>query len=178
MSNVWGHAFDADLHMGDGYPFTGTGNLHKFCQGLVSIGIENRVLVVYDNDAEGWAKHRDTTALRLPRNLRSIRLPDDERLDAFPTRGPEGAGVADINGRAAAIECYLDLRGGPSNPSVRWTSYHRAAERYQGELEGKEAHARRFLRLRAIPSGYDTRGIELVLDTILAEGAAIARTGC
>src|SRR5262249_5182415 len=29
-----------------GYPFTGTGNLYRFCQGLVSIGISNQVLIL------------------------------------------------------------------------------------------------------------------------------------
>ena len=44
--------------MEEGYPLTGTGNLHKFCQGLVSIGIENNVVVVYDNDALVWRSTR------------------------------------------------------------------------------------------------------------------------
>ena len=41
------------VDMEEGYPFTGTGDLYRFCQGLVSIEIENNVVVIYDNDAEG-----------------------------------------------------------------------------------------------------------------------------
>jgi len=41
------------IDMEEGYPFSGTRNLYRFCQGLVSIGILNRVVVLYDNDAEG-----------------------------------------------------------------------------------------------------------------------------
>lgn len=160
--------FFSFVDMEEGYPFTGTGNLHRFCQGLVSIGIENRVLVVYDNDAEGAARHRDTLSLRLPPNMRAICLPAHDRLRAFSTEGPEGSGISDINGRAAAIECYLDLGYGESeSPVIRWTSYRSAEGVYQGELIGKERYYRRFLKFNELPAGYDASGLELVLDAII-----------
>ena len=99
------------VDMEEGYPFTGTGNLHRFCQGLVSIRIENRVLIIYDNDAEGSARFSDTSRLRLPSNMRVMQLPSHTTLATFTSVGPEGMGTADINGRAAAIECYLDRIG-------------------------------------------------------------------
>jgi hypothetical protein len=160
--------FFSFVDMEEGYPFTGTGNLHRFCQGLVSIGIENRVLVVYDNDAEGAARHRDTLSLRLPPNMRAICLPANDLLCAFPTEGPEGPGMSDINGRAAAIECYLDLGYRESErPIVRGTSFRSAEGIYQGELLGKERYYRRFLKFKELPTGYDTSGLELVLDAII-----------
>lgn len=167
--------FFSFVDMEEGYPFTGTGNLHRFCQGLVSIGIENRVSVVYDNDAEGAARHRDTRSLRLPLNMRAICLPANDRLRAFSTEGPEGSGIFDINGRAAAIECYLDLGYGESErPKIRWTSYRSADGVYQGELIGKERYYRRFLKFNELPAGYDASGLELVLDAIIraCEGVA------
>ncbi|WP_394269736.1 HEPN/Toprim-associated domain-containing protein [Qipengyuania sp.] len=160
--------FFSFVDMEEGYPFTGTGNLHRFCQGLVSIGIENRVLVVYDNDAEGAARHRDTLSLRLPPNMRAICLPANDRLRAFCTEGPEGSGISDINGRAAAIECYLDLGYGEAErPVIRWTSYRSAEGVYQGELISKERYYRRFLKFNELPASYDASGLELVLDAII-----------
>jgi hypothetical protein len=139
-----------------------------FVSSTHSIGIENRVLVVYDNDAEGAARHRDTLSLRLPPNMRAICLPANDRLRLFSTEGPEGSGISDINGRAAAIECYLDLGYGESErPVIRWTSYRSAEGVYQGELVGKERYCRRFLKLTELPVGYDTSGLELVLDAII-----------
>lgn len=41
--------------------------------------------------------------------MHAMRLPDLDEFRSMPARGPEGVSVCDINGRAAAIECYLDL---------------------------------------------------------------------
>jgi HEPN/Toprim N-terminal domain 1 len=65
----------------DGYQFFGTGNLFKLAQGLVTIGILNRTVVLYDNDTEGRSKLLETERLRLPSTMHAIRLPDLERLE-------------------------------------------------------------------------------------------------
>ena len=39
--------------MEEGYPFSGTGNVFRFVQGLISIAVQNQMLVLFDNDAEG-----------------------------------------------------------------------------------------------------------------------------
>src|SRR5215217_3802488 len=96
------------VDMEEGYPFTGTGNLHRFTQGLISIGIQNNIIIVYDSDAEGIAKMQATSRLALPTNMRVMQLPSVAEFFNFNTIGPTGIGRADINGRAAAIECYLD----------------------------------------------------------------------
>ena len=90
--------------------FWGTGNLVKFAEGLLRIEVLNQVLFVFDNDAEGVDAFRKLERLELPANMRAMLLPNLEDFRAFSTRGPEGVSVSDINGRAAAIECYLDLR--------------------------------------------------------------------
>jgi hypothetical protein len=159
------------VDMEEGYPFTGTGNLYRFSQGLVAIGVENRVIVLYDNDLEGSLRFRDTRALNLPSNMRVIHLPNLSELTRFRTVGPNGEAMADINGRAAAIECYLDLGFGRGlnnrEPAVRWTAYNDGAEAYQGVLEFKEKYAKRFLNLRTRDSNYDFSKLEAVLRHIV-----------
>lgn len=163
------------VDMQEGYPFSGTGNLHRFCQGLVSIGVLNRVLVIYDNDTEGAARHAATARLNMPINMRAMRLPDLDRFRSFHTLGPDGPNRGDINGRAAAIECYLDLAWkAPNPPCVRWNNYSAEAGRYHGELVGKSGYTARFLALRGRETGYDFGGIEAVLDAIMNECVAIA----
>lgn len=163
------------VDMEEGYPFTGTGNLHRFCQGLVGIGIENRVLIVYDNDAEGVAKFRATASLSLPKNMRVMKLPDQESFRAFSTVGPQGDAVGDINGCAAAIESYLDLSWNRPEPAkVRWTAYNDGAGSYQGVLEKKQEYVRRFLDLRTPPVEYDFSKIQAVLDAMIRECTEIA----
>jgi hypothetical protein len=170
--------FFSFVDMQEGYPFTGTGNLHKFSQGLVAIGIENRVIVLYDNDLEGSLRLRDTSGLNLPPNMRVIQLPTVQQLAAFRTIGPNGGGVADINGRAAAIECYLDLAfgraTGEQEPTVRWTVYNERADAYQGALMFKESYTRRFLKLKAREETYDYSKLEAVLERIVATSVSMA----
>lgn len=163
------------VDMEEGYPFTGTGNLHRFCQGLVSIGIENNVAVVYDNDAEGCARFVDTRRLRLPSNMRVMRLPDHPSLSRICTVGPTGEAFDDVNGKAAAIECYLDLSFGETQqPCIRWTSFNSAAGVYQGELIDKERYARRFLKMAELPSDYNCERLSEVLDELIASCVSIA----
>ena len=163
------------IDMEEGYPFSGTGNLHRFAQGLVSIGIQNNTLIVYDNDAEGVAKMRATMSLSLPSNFRVIKLPSLEAFETFNTLGPSGTSSEDINGKAASIECYLDLEAaGLPEPVVRWTSFNRELGVYQGELEHKTQFMKKFLSLRSATESYNREKIEAVLDAIFTECVSIA----
>jgi hypothetical protein len=153
------------VDMEEGYPFSGTGNLYRFLQGLISISIQNNVVVLYDNDAEGVENHERSRALNVPGNMAIMKLPDSPDLMEFDAIGPSGTAKADINGRASAIECYLDL--GP-NSIVRWTSFNSRRGIYQGELVDKTHHMRRFLGQRERIAGYDYSRIEAVLEMIVA----------
>ncbi|HMH18734.1 MAG TPA: HEPN/Toprim-associated domain-containing protein [Burkholderiales bacterium] len=163
------------VDMEEGYPFSGTGNLHRFAQGLISIGVQNNTVIVYDNDAEGIAKMAETKRLSLPPNMRVMQLPPHDDFIHFKTIGPTGVGIADINGKAAAIECYLDLqRVGLPEPIVRWSSFNRDLGIYHGELQHKTQYMKDFLQMRSLEQGYDKRKIELALDALVTESIAIA----
>ena len=153
--------------------FWGTGNLVRFAEGLVRIDIQNQVLFLLDNDAEGIEAYGKLQELKMPGNLRSMVLPDSEDLRRFPALGPEGLNECDINGRAAAIECYLDLNL-PSYPPARviWSNYKRDIDAWHGALEHKESYDRHFMKQDAdsLTSGsYDTSKLTQVLDALIAE---------
>ncbi|UVF17790.1 HEPN/Toprim-associated domain-containing protein [Microvirga terrae] len=152
------------VDMQEGYPFTGTGNLYRFTQGLISIGIQNKVIILYDNDAEGTASYVRSLKLNLPHNMRVLKLPDLQDFKRFKTIGPHGTRLANINGRAAAIECYLDLG---SDPIVRWNNFNKDTQDYQGELVGKTEFARKFYDLTSYSSEYDFRKLTRVLQHIV-----------
>jgi HEPN/Toprim N-terminal domain 1 len=152
------------VDMEEGYPFSGTGNLFRFVQGLISIAVQNDVVVVYDNDAEGVASFTRTCELNVPDNMRVLKLPDLPTFLNFETVGPNGPHRADINGRGAAIECYLDLDG---QPCVRWNNYNAKIGAYQGELMGKESYMKAFLEQRERLDGYDYSKLAAVLDMIV-----------
>lgn len=163
------------VDMEEGYPFSGTGNLFKFTQGLASIGILNNTVIVYDNDAEGVAKLEATGRISLPANLRTMLLPKLQDFSDFPTVGPTGRANADINGKAAAIECYLDLKQpGLPEPVVRWTSFNNSLSVYQGELEHKSQYMKHFLGLSNLFAKYETRRLEAIVEALMKECIAIA----
>ena len=97
------------IDMKDGHPFPGTGNLVRFARGLAKIDVHNQVVFLLDNDAEGMLAYKEIQSLSLSPNMRATHLPPLDELHAIPARGPEGVSPTDINGRAAAIECYLDF---------------------------------------------------------------------
>ena len=162
-----------------GYPFTGAGNVVRFAQGLAKIDVHNQILFVLDNDAEGVSAFRRISELALPTNMRAATLPELARFRNFRSRGPGGSGKADINRRAAAIECYLDLKAERKSPAkVVWTAYKKDLDAYQGELMCKRKYMKTFLKRASTINGYDMSGMAAVLDMIFAECCAIAETGC
>jgi hypothetical protein len=158
------------VDMEEGYPFSGTGNVYRFVQGLISIRVMNNILVIYDNDAEGTANFERTKQLNLPINMATLTLPTLPAFKQFPTEGPDGSHVANINGRAAAIECYLDL---PQEARVRWSSFNSKINAYQGKLINKERYARAFLEQRGRVANYRYENIIAVLDQIVATAIAM-----
>lgn len=152
------------VDMENGYPFTGTGNLKRFVQGLISISIQNNVVVLFDNDSEGIAGYEYCKKLNIPENMRIITLPDLECFKEFKTIGPAGTHLADINRAGAAIECYLDIGG---NACVRWKSYSDEAMRCQGALIDKDSYKKTFLSQKQKRDGYNYVKIEIVLQHII-----------
>ena len=164
------------IDMSDGHPFPGTGNLVKFARGLAKIDVHNQVVFLLDNDAEGMLAYKEIRSLSLPPNMRATHLPPLDELRAIPARGPEGVRPTDINGRAAAIECYLDFDApGPPSPEIRWTNYKKELDAYQGALCHKQLFAKAFLKqnLASLPN-YDVTKISKVLDHIVAVCTDIA----
>jgi hypothetical protein len=146
-------------HLADLYSFLdheafnfggGTGNLASLVKGLAGVGIGNRVIALFDNDAAGAVQANDVRKLNLPDNFRILTLPDLKLAKRYPTIGPNGTLKTDINGRACGIELYLGsaaLTGedGELTP-VHWGGYEKKVKRYQGELADKNLIEERFLK--------------------------------
>jgi HEPN/Toprim N-terminal domain 1 len=156
------------IDMSENYPFTGTGNVTRFIQGLAKIKIQNRILVVLDNDTAGHSALQTLQTLNLPSNIKITVLPDIVDCKKVRTLGPSGKKSENVNGRAASIEWFLDLKhGSGKHPTVRWTSYDARLKKYQGELEGKEEYTRVFLKLADRNSNYDFSKLEYLWSHLL-----------
>ena len=166
------------VDMDEGHPFPGAGNLVKFARGLSKIDVHNQVVFLLDNDCEGIEAHVRLQDVSLRPNMRVVMLPKIDELRNVVARGPDGIKTADINGRAASIECYLDLKtSGTPDAQVVWTTYKRQLEEYQGKLQSKEAYTKAFLKVdsASIQRGeYDVSKISAVLDEILLSCSSIA----
>jgi hypothetical protein len=156
--------------MKEGYPFSGTGNLINFTKGLISIGIQNNVIVIFDNDSQGTVSFNNCQRFNTPSNMRIIKLPDLKEFESFNSVGPNGEHQANINGTGAAIECYLDTG---ENPIVRWNNFEPLLQTYQGELVMKDKFKREFLNQRSKDPNYNYKKIEAVLNSIITHGISI-----
>jgi len=158
------------IDVSESHPFSGTGSLRKFAEGLVKIDVQNQILFLFDNDAEGVEAWTKVKAMALPENMRCMVLPDMEAFRSFPARGPDGLRSSDINRRAAALECYLDLEfSGLPKPQVTWTNYKKEVGDWHGVLDHKERYMSSFFSVTPntlSSSGYDTSKIAAVLDAI------------
>jgi hypothetical protein len=166
------------IDVSERHPFSGTGSLVKFAEGLAKIDVQNQIIFLLDNDAEGVEAYDAIRRFNLPQNMRSLVLPELDEFREFPARGPDGVINSDINGRAAAIECYLDLnlRGyGPAE--VMWTNYKKERDVYHGALKFKESYARAFLDQtpQTIGGGcYDMSKLERVLEVLVEQSSRLA----
>jgi HEPN/Toprim N-terminal domain 1 len=165
------------IDVNESHPFSGAGNLLKFAEGLVKIDVHNQLVFVFDNDAEGRQAHQRLSRLQLPSNMRAMLLPDLPELRSFAALGPEGPVTTDINGRAAGIECYLDLTfEETSSPTVRWTNYKSEIDAYQGALEDKERYTKGFMKqtAKSLAAGrYDSTKLGAVLEALVAQCSAM-----
>ena len=144
-------------------------------KGLIGISVQNNVIILYDNDAEGVSSfNRIRQAQCARQHAHGLKLPDLAEFRDFETVGPSGAHRAGINGRAVAIECYLDV--GPA-ATVRWNNYHKELGAYHGELVDKGDVMWAFLAQSEVNGDYDFSRIATVVDMIVSECTAMAGVG-
>ncbi|MDY6856788.1 MAG: HEPN/Toprim-associated domain-containing protein [Thermodesulfobacteriota bacterium] len=144
------------IDMSENYPFTGTGNVYRFCQGLASIKIQNKILVVLDNDTSGNEIIDKIRSVDLPSSMYVTTLPNLPDFESFSTIGPSGASREDINGKAVSIELFLDHHyDATDTPTIRWSSYNQTMDQYQGELVNTGHYTRLFLNHGWRDGAYD-----------------------
>ena len=126
----------------------GSGTLVNTVRAFAAAGVMNRVLALFDNDTAGRAAIRSLDRTRLPASLHIATLPDLELGRDYPTTGPTGSALQDVNGRAASLELYfgrdvLQQDNGELTP-IAWKSYDPAVGDWQGELLNKSLLQGRF----------------------------------
>lgn len=156
------------IDMKENYPFTGVGSLANFCLGLSKIHIQNNIIAVFDNDTAGnelYNKVKDIN--EKPKNLVFCKLPESKLFNKFNTIGPSGKKKININGKAVAIECFLDFYSVNKFPIVRWQNYKDKMNQYQGALENKEMYINNFKTANLKDGSYNCDKLRLLINHII-----------
>lgn len=160
--------FFSFIDMQDNYPFTGTGNLYNFSAGLSKIKIQNKTIVIFDNDDTGRVSYNKCIErLNLLPNLKFYYLPVMEEFGNFLTIGPTGETYEDINGKAVSIECFLDLQYNSKDiPKIRWTNFNYQTSQYQGSLVNKD-HYTNIFKKNLLKDDYNKSKLIFLINNII-----------
>jgi hypothetical protein len=157
----------------------GAGALANIVRAFSGARVSNRVIALFDNDTAGRTALASLKAIALPPNIKAFALPQIEIASSYPTLGPSGVSVMDINGMACGIELYLgvDVLTEPDGAlaPVQWKGFDVKLRQYQGELLTKGEVLDRFREKIAIcesdPSRlpqYNWDQLRLVVDVLRA----------
>lgn len=124
-----------------------TNYLTHYLKAFIAAGIRNRIIALYDNDSAGLSEIKVLKNIPIPSNVRIMHLPDLEMCLHYPTIGPGGSSIDNINGRACSIEMFLGkdiLKKSGEYEPVRWKSYIDKVDAYQGEMVSKSEVLKQF----------------------------------
>jgi hypothetical protein len=144
-------------HLSDYYSFMdlavrapgGAGSLVHVVKSFAGAGIENRTIALFDNDAAGHSGISLLRHVQLSPNILVMNYPNIALADSYPTCGPNGESVQNVNGSACSIEHYfgrdvLTIDG--QLVPVQWKAFDDRVKRYQGEIRQKDLLKARFFQ--------------------------------
>lgn len=124
-----------------------TNYLTHYTRAFIAAGIRNRIIALYDNDSAGLSEIEILKDIPIPSNVKIMHLPDLEMCNHYPTIGPEGFSIDNINGRACSIEMFLGkdiLKKSGEYEPIRWKAYLDKVNAYQGEIVSKSQVLKEF----------------------------------
>ena len=145
--------------------------------------LEKRILIVTEGSSDSYVLRKaidqlypdisdffdQSQTLQKPDSFVIIKLPYYQEFSSICTLGPQGSSMENINGRAVAIECFLDFSSVQKVPCVRWTSYNKNERQYQGELENKDEYIRAFKQCDFTDGSYDPTKLEFLIEYIISQ---------
>ncbi len=139
---LYPHLFDyySFMNFSDSNAQGGSGALVETIRSFVGSGITNRVVAIFDNDTAGTDAIKTLERTKIPPNIKIIQYPYFPFAKNYPTQGPSGISVLDINGLAGSIEIYLGkdiLELKKKLIPVQWKGYNNRLKQYQGEIIDK-----------------------------------------
>lgn len=155
----------------------GASRLVNVLKSFVGAGITNRVIALFDNDTGAASALRALDRVMMPSTMRALQLPSIPLCKNYPTKGPSGLTMMDVNGLAASVELYfgediLRDKTGHLIP-VHWRGYDPSLRAYQGEIEQKAVLQEKFhcklksaLADQGLVATQDWSGMRSILDVV------------
>lgn len=151
--------------------------LVKMVKAFIGAGISNRIIALFDNDTAAQSAMRALKEIKIPKHVRVLRYPDIQLAKSYPTLGPQGTVVMDVNGLAGSLELYfgLDVLTGEDSSltPIQWRGYDEALHQYQGEVLNKGKLQEKFKSKlrdchadRSLIDKFDWDGIQAIIKSL------------
>jgi hypothetical protein len=144
-------------HLSDYYSFMnfdisnaagGASSLVSTVRSFTGSGITNRIIAIFDNDTVGRSAIKTLKKTTVSENIKVMHYPDIKLAEKYPTIGPSGNELLNVNGLAAGIEIYLGKECLLDNNNkfipILWGGYDAALTQYQGEIINKNWVQKKF----------------------------------
>lgn len=119
----------------------GANRVITYLKSFISAGIINKVIVLFDNDAEGLFCKQEVLKLKnIPNNFSIKTYPNIDIAKKYPTICPTGVEELDINDCGCSIELYLCdevLKENNTLIPIQWSSFNEHVKKYQGSFSSK-----------------------------------------
>lgn len=143
---------------------SGCKELHKFCKHLSQLN-HGKVIALFDNDGDGNVEYNKAKKIN-DSTLLVTKLPDLEEYKNYIENTPWSSEVIDLNGKAIAIESFLDI---PSNCKIKWEK----GQHFQGKLQSKKLYQEEFKKVaeehKLRNSKYNTKKLEYLVKQLISE---------
>ncbi len=156
----------------------GAGELANLVRAFVAADVRHRILALFDNDTAAKSSLTNLAVDALPRNISIRHYPQLELANCYPTLGPTGKELMNVNGLAGSLELYLGVdvlkNSAGEFPPVQWSGPDQKMGAYQGAVLEKSRIHRDFenkLRLcefnRELVDSHDWEGLRAIINVIL-----------
>ncbi|MGB4415291.1 MAG: hypothetical protein WBI53_10465 [Paludibacter sp.] len=114
--------------------------LVKLIISFAASNVKHPIIALFDNDTAGIKEMKKLDSVKLPDNIKVLKLPDTKLAKSYPTVGPTGFKKMNINGLACGIEMYLGIDVLTKEDKlihIQWKGYDEKEKKYQGDLSEK-----------------------------------------
>ena len=114
--------------------------LVKLVTSFAAANVKHPIIALFDNDTTGIMEMNKLNKKTLNDNIRVLKFPDIPLAKKYPTVGPTGNKIMNVNGLACGIEMYLGsdiLTIKDGLIPVRWKNFNDKEQKYQGEITEK-----------------------------------------